>query len=111
MALNNLNLMNTELKRESPVGSSERVRRQCCGNCESFEEGKFPRMSEEIQGFCHYHQEDVSAHLKACFAFEAKEQKPPNDQKLSRPEPAALVNQKPHSPIRDANEGLAPALC
>ena len=35
----------------------------------------------------------------------------PNVQKLRRPEPAAQNNQKAHSQIRSANEGLPPALC
>jgi len=35
----------------------------------------------------------------------------PNGQKLSQPEPTAQNNQKAHSQIGSANEGLAPALC
>jgi hypothetical protein len=35
----------------------------------------------------------------------------PNDQKLRHPEPNVPNNQKAHSQIRSANEGLPPALC
>jgi hypothetical protein len=37
--------------------------------------------------------------------------KTPNGQKLRHPEPNVSNNQKPHSQIRSANEGLPPALC